>query len=62
LNLKYFWYTHFDKKIGFGIKLFQSFSGGKRNEELILPLNDSISATLSTDHVANYFDVKDICI
>lgn len=25
--------------------------GGKRNEELILPINDSLSVTLSTDDV-----------
>lgn len=28
------------------------FSGGKRDENLILPLNDSISATLSLDYVS----------
>lgn len=34
-------------------KLFKSFIlGGKRNEELILPLNDSISGSLSTDFVS----------
>lgn len=27
------------------------FSGGKRNESLILPINDSISGTLSTNEV-----------
>lgn len=27
------------------------FSGGKRNENLILPINDSISGTLSTNEV-----------
>lgn len=31
--------------------MFILFSGGKRNEELILPINDSISGTLSTDQV-----------
>lgn len=33
-----------------------SFKGGKRHEELILPVNDSISMTLSTDEV----NMKDI--
>lgn len=28
------------------------FSGGKRDENLILPLNDSLSATLSTEDVS----------
>lgn len=27
------------------------FLGGKRDEKLILPINDSISATLDTEHV-----------
>lgn len=29
-----------------------SFQGGKRDEQLILPLNDSLSGTLSTDFVS----------
>jgi hypothetical protein len=29
------------------------FSGGKRDENLILPLNDSVSATLSTKQVSS---------
>lgn len=36
------------------------FTGGKRDETLILPANDSISATLDTDHVkiTNIYKVK----
>lgn len=30
---------------------FLLFSGGKRDEKLILPVNDSISGTLSTDQL-----------
>lgn len=30
------------------------FSGGKRDENLILPLNDSVSATLSIKQVSSY--------
>lgn len=35
---------------------FQNFTflGGKRDENLILPLNDSLSATLSTEDVSEH--------
>lgn len=36
---------------------FVDFSGGKRDERLILPLNDSISVTLSTDYVRTQNEV-----
>lgn len=40
-----------DDTIIFGFCFFFVNPGGKRSEELILPINDSISGTLSTDEV-----------
>lgn len=36
---------------GFFFVQFLRILGGKRNEELILPVNDSVSGTLSTDEL-----------
>lgn len=39
-------------------KFFQfkiHFIGGKRDEDLILPVNDSISASLDTEHVWYFY-------
>lgn len=35
--------------------MFAFLAGGKKDEKLIIPLNDSLSATLSMDEVNGFF-------
>lgn len=42
------------------LRTFISFSGGKRDEQLILPLNSSLSVTLDKKEVIDLFTPREI--